>query len=89
MKFCYLGPQAISRSDFRCFITPMCTRNRTIGISPLEGGLFVNLLTFAHLQAFCAHRMLAFGVVMRSVPTESHFRRVTGREARRGEASPD
>ena len=41
-----------------------------MGIPPLEDGLFENLLVCAYLQALCAHRMVAFGVVMRSVPTE-------------------
>ena len=42
-----------------------------MGIPPLEGRLFMNLLIFVYLQAFCVHRMLAFGVAMRSVSTES------------------
>ena len=42
-----------------------------MGIPPLEDRLFVSLLIFSHLQAFCGHRMHAFGVAMRSVATES------------------
>ena len=42
-----------------------------MGIPPLEGRLFVNLLVFNYLPAFGAHRMLAFGVAMRSGFTES------------------
>ena len=41
-----------------------------MGIPPLDGGLFVNLLIVTDLQAFCANRMLAFGVAMRSLFTE-------------------
>ena len=44
MKFCYLGPQAISRVDFWCFITAMSMRNRTMGILALEDGLLVVIL---------------------------------------------
>ena len=42
-----------------------------MGIPLLESELFVNLLIFAYLHLFCGHRMHAFGVVMRSVRTQS------------------
>ena len=71
MEFSNLGFQAMSRADFWFFIIAMYMTNRTMGIPPLEGRLFVNLLIFAYLQVFCAHRMHAFGVAMRSVSTES------------------
>ena len=37
---------AISRVDFWSFITDLVTRNPTMGIPPLEDGLFANLLIF-------------------------------------------
>ena len=56
-----------------------------MGISPLEDGLFVNLLIFDHLQAFCAHRMLAFGVTMLSVATEPSLLKGKGSRGEAGE----
>ena len=40
---------AISRADFCFFIIAMSMRNRTMGITALEDGLFVNLLIFDYL----------------------------------------
>ena len=41
---------AISGVDFWSFSIAMCIRNRTMGISALEYGLFVNLLIFDYLH---------------------------------------
>ena len=49
-----------------------------MGIPALDSRLFVNLLIFDYLQTFCVHRMLAFGVAMHSVPTESSLLKSTG-----------
>ncbi len=56
---------AIFMADFWSFITAMCMRNRTMGISALEDGLFVNLLTFDYLYIEIG------GVGYRSVDRES------------------
>ena len=41
---------AISRVDF-CFITELVTRNPTMGITPLENGLFANLFIFDYFRS--------------------------------------
>ena len=40
---------AIPRADFWFLMTAMCMRNRTMGITALEDGLFVNLVIFEYL----------------------------------------
>ena len=49
-----------------------------MGIPSLERRLFVSLLMIVYLQVFCVHRMLAFGVAMWSVPTESSLLKSKG-----------
>ena len=49
MKLCYVGREAISRTDVLAFITAMRMRNPTMGIPAKEDGLFVNLLIFDYL----------------------------------------
>ena len=49
MTFCYFGRMAISKTDFWFFISAICMRNQTMGISAIEDGLFVTLLIFDYL----------------------------------------
>ena len=52
MKFCYLGPQAISRAVFSTSITDMCTRSPNLGIPALEDGFSVNLLIYDDIYIY-------------------------------------
>ena len=49
MAFSYLGAQAISRADFGFFVTAMSMRDRTMGMTSREDGLFLNLSIFDDL----------------------------------------
>ena len=48
------------------------------GYTISRGWAFCEFADFVYVQAFCVHRMRAFGVAMRSVPTESSLLKSKG-----------